>query len=91
MVLLSIGEIGGADRTFACKSQECLWQDWYIFVMVCMVSVSFLCVHVSINNLFVVLMLNMCLKSCLIYCQFLITSHFFMACEFDFRIAGERM
>ncbi len=21
---------GGADRTFACKSQECLWQDWYI-------------------------------------------------------------
>ncbi len=31
MVLLSIGGIGGADRTFACKSQECLWQDWYIF------------------------------------------------------------
>ncbi len=28
--LLSIGDIGGADRTFACKSQECLWQDWYI-------------------------------------------------------------
>ncbi len=27
----SIGYIGGADRTFACKSQECLWQDWYIF------------------------------------------------------------
>ncbi len=24
--------IGGADRTFACKSQECLWQDWYISV-----------------------------------------------------------
>ncbi len=24
------GLIGGADRTFACKSQECLWQDWYI-------------------------------------------------------------
>ncbi len=30
MVLLSTGSIGGADRTFACKSQECLWQDWYI-------------------------------------------------------------
>ena len=30
VVLLSIGDIGGADRTFACKSQECLWQDWYI-------------------------------------------------------------
>ncbi len=30
VVLLSIGGIGGADRTFACKSQECLWQDWYI-------------------------------------------------------------
>ncbi len=26
----SIGCIGGADRTFPCKSQECLWQDWYI-------------------------------------------------------------
>ena len=25
-----MGSIGGADRTFACKSQECLWQDWYI-------------------------------------------------------------
>ncbi len=25
-----IGCLGGADRTFACKSQECLWQDWYI-------------------------------------------------------------
>ncbi len=22
--------MGGADGTFACKSQECLWQDWYI-------------------------------------------------------------
>ncbi len=22
--------MGGADRTFACKSQESLWQDWYI-------------------------------------------------------------
>ncbi len=22
--------IGGAERTFACKIQECLWQDWYI-------------------------------------------------------------
>ena len=31
LVLLSIGSIGGADRTFACKSQECLWQDWYIW------------------------------------------------------------
>ncbi len=30
VVLLSIGGIGGADRTFACKSQVCLWQDWYI-------------------------------------------------------------
>ncbi len=30
VVLLSICGIGGADRTFACKSQECLWQDWYI-------------------------------------------------------------
>ncbi len=30
----SIGWIGGADRTFACKSQECLWQDWYILSMV---------------------------------------------------------
>ncbi len=26
----SMGCIGGADRTFACKSQECLWHDWYI-------------------------------------------------------------
>ncbi len=26
-----INNIGGADRTFACKSQECLWQDWYIY------------------------------------------------------------
>ncbi len=25
-----MGCIGGADRTFACKSQECLWQDLYI-------------------------------------------------------------
>ncbi len=30
VVLLSNGSIGGADRTFACKSQECLGQDWYI-------------------------------------------------------------
>ena len=22
--------MGGAKKTFACKSQECLWQDWYI-------------------------------------------------------------
>ena len=29
VVLLSSGGIGGADRTFACKSQECIWQDWY--------------------------------------------------------------
>ncbi len=28
----SMGCIGGADRTFACKSQECLWQDWYISI-----------------------------------------------------------
>ncbi len=28
----SMGWIGGADRTFACKSQECLWQDWYIYI-----------------------------------------------------------
>ena len=28
----SMGCIGGADRTFTCKSQECLWQDWYIFI-----------------------------------------------------------
>ncbi len=27
--------IGGADRTFACKSQECLWQDWYIWTYSC--------------------------------------------------------
>ncbi len=33
VVLLSIGGIGGAERTFACKSQECLWQDWYIFIL----------------------------------------------------------
>ncbi len=26
-----MGCTGGTDRTFACKSQECLWQDWYIF------------------------------------------------------------
>ena len=26
-----VGWMGGA-TTFACKSQECLWQDWYIFV-----------------------------------------------------------
>ena len=26
----SIGYTGGTERTFACKSQECLWQDWYI-------------------------------------------------------------
>ncbi len=25
-----MGCIGGADRTFAYKSQECLWKDWYI-------------------------------------------------------------
>ncbi len=32
-IIVSIGCmcIGGAERTFACKSQECLWQDWYIF------------------------------------------------------------
>ncbi len=30
----SIGCIGGAQRTFACKSQECLWQDWYIFFFI---------------------------------------------------------
>ncbi len=29
-----MGCIGGADRTFACKSQECLWQDWYIFLYI---------------------------------------------------------
>ncbi len=23
--------LGGAEKTFACKSQECIWQDWYIF------------------------------------------------------------
>ncbi len=33
--------IGGADRTFACKSQECLWQDWYIFLL-CFIHVSHL-------------------------------------------------
>ena len=27
----AIGCMGGANRTFACKSQECLWQNWYIF------------------------------------------------------------
>ncbi len=26
-----IGCMGGVDRTFASKSRECLWQDWYIF------------------------------------------------------------
>ena len=26
-----IGCLGGAEKTFACKSQECPWQDWYIF------------------------------------------------------------
>ncbi len=25
--------IGGVDRTFACKSRECLWQDWYIYTL----------------------------------------------------------
>ncbi len=25
------GSIGGAGKTFACKSQEYLWQDWYIY------------------------------------------------------------
>ncbi len=33
VTVLSIGDIGGADRTFACKSQECLWQDWYILIL----------------------------------------------------------
>ena len=28
----SIGCMGGADRTFAYKSKECLWQDWYILI-----------------------------------------------------------
>ncbi len=28
----SMGCIGGADGTFACKSQECLWQDWCISI-----------------------------------------------------------
>ncbi len=28
--ILLKGSIGGAGKTFACKSQECLWQDWYI-------------------------------------------------------------
>ena len=28
----SIGYVGGADTTFACKSQEWLWQDWYIYL-----------------------------------------------------------
>ncbi len=27
--------MGGA-TTFACKSQECLWQDWYIFPLACL-------------------------------------------------------
>ena len=31
-IIGSMGCKGGADRTFACKSQECLWQDWYIFL-----------------------------------------------------------
>ncbi len=26
-----MGCTGGADRTFVWKSQECLWQDWYIY------------------------------------------------------------
>ncbi len=26
-----MGCTGGADRTFASKSDECLWQDWYIY------------------------------------------------------------
>ena len=26
--------MGGAEKTFACKSQECLWQDWYIYALV---------------------------------------------------------
>ena len=30
-----IGCMGGA-TTFACKSQECLWQDWYISGSICM-------------------------------------------------------
>ncbi len=29
-----MGCIGGADRTFACKSQEYLWKDWYIYTLV---------------------------------------------------------
>ncbi len=29
-----MGCAGGADRTFACKSQECLWQDWYILIYI---------------------------------------------------------
>ena len=29
-----MGCIGGADRIFACKSQECLWQDWYICIFI---------------------------------------------------------
>ncbi len=28
--------MGGAERTFACKSQECLWQDWYICILICL-------------------------------------------------------
>ncbi len=27
-----IGYIEAAHRTFACKSQECLWQDWYVSI-----------------------------------------------------------
>ncbi len=29
---LLIGLMGGA-TTFACKIQECPWQDWYIYVL----------------------------------------------------------
>ena len=29
-----IGFMGGAYRTFACKSQECLWKDWYILFFI---------------------------------------------------------
>ncbi len=37
---LIIGLIGGAEKTFACKSQECLWQDWYILKSGCQVEIS---------------------------------------------------
>ncbi len=30
----SIECMGGGERTFACISRECLWQDWYIYVLV---------------------------------------------------------